>query len=525
MSFSIKNLKIILTILLILTLFFSFATFVNADSDSVYKYSTYSKKNDVVYFQKPADWVGETPYIYAWDSYDASPSNRLGDSFPGIEMTLVDGNLYKYEFDSDVSYKKLIFSNGTNSKQTQDLDYICNGYIYNFDNKENLGYVPKYLKSGDTVKFEKPDSWDDTIYIYMWNSGNGNKNSDWHTRTMTVETGNLYSYTLSNEDWNVTDGFDMVIFSDSSHKKTKDLSTVDSDIIFKGNDTPIDSGNDRIYDGIWLYTDDHISILQQIVNQYSVSSEDVPYYTEDSYAIYTEQRNLANEVISNSPNVATSFYDLTSQYEKSKLAVPFAYNNLKLSTQLLSDKINEMKNVDVSKYAPELVDAFDQSIEDAEGVLNDLDNITIPKMKDAIQKMVDAFNNLKVDKTELESLINEAKNIDTTIYTNDSVDNLLTAINNAVTVLEDNDAGYLDVKDQIEKLNTAISNLVKIEDANNNNSTSKDSDENNSSESDSQKNSIFNNPHTGDMILVTVGIFAVSILGIVLTKKHIKKNK
>ena len=146
-------------------------------------------------------------------------------------------------------------------------------------------------------------------------------------------------------------------------------------------------------------------------------------------------------------------------------------------------------------------------------------------MKDAIQKMVDAFNNLKVDKTELESLINEAKNIDTTIYTNDSVDNLLTAINNAVTVLEDNDAGYLDVKDQIEKLNTAISNLVKIEDANNNNSTSKDSDENNSSESDSQKNSIFNNPHTGDMILVTVGIFAVSILGIVLTKKHIKKNK
>ena len=36
----------------------------------------------------------------------------------------------------------------------------------------------------------------------------------------------------------------------------------------------------------------------------------------------------------------------------------------------LSDKITEMKNVDVTKYAPELVEAFDKAIEDAEQCIN-----------------------------------------------------------------------------------------------------------------------------------------------------------
>lgn len=530
MKKSLKILQLLFILLLIFIFLFSFINLVNADNDSVYKKTTSSKNNDTIYFQKPDDWGNTTPYIYAWDSYNSEPANKLGGAFPGIEMTLVSNNLYKYQFNTDTNYIKLVFSNGTSEKQTTDLDYICNGYIYSLDTKENLSFSPKYLKSGDSIKFEKPDSWDDTIYIYMWNSGNGNRNSDWHTKTMENENGNLYSYILSDEDWNVNDGFDLVIFSDNSNQ-TKDLSTVDSDIIFKANDSPIDSGNDYgKFDGIWVYTEDHINKLKQIVNQYTVNSEDIPFYTEDSYAIYDEQYNLAKEVI-NSSNVATSFYDLTSQYEKSKLAVPFAYNNLKIKTKILSDKITEMKNVDVTKYAPELVEAFDKTIEDADTILNDIDNITIPKMKDVISKMENAYNNLKVDKTELETLLNTAKNIDTSLYTNDSVTNLLNAINDSVNVLEDDEAGYGDVIEQIEKLNNSIAHLEKIEnkkDNEDNEQTSNLDNSNKNTNSNKTKSdliSIINNPHTGDIILITLGIFIISTIGYILTRKYLKNNK
>ena len=179
-------------------------------------------------------------------------------------------------------------------------------------------------------------------------------------------------------------------------------------------------------------------------------------------------------------------------------------------------KITEMKNVDVTKYAPELVEAFDKAIEDADTILNDLDNITIPKMKDVISKMEEAYNNLKVDKTELETLVNTAKNIDTSLYTNDSVTNLLNTINDSVNVLEDDETGYRDVIEQIEKLNNSIDNLVKIEDKKDDEGkeqTSNLDDSNKNTVSDQSKSdliSIINNPHTGDIILITLGIFIIN---------------
>lgn len=113
------------------------------------------------------------------------------------------------------------------SKQTEDLDYICNGYIYKADSTaENLSYSPISLEKDNTIYFKKPDSWSDSIFVYMWNSNNNNNNnSNWATTYMKNVSENIYSYTLSSSDLNVTDGFDMIIFSDGT-KQTKDLSTL-----------------------------------------------------------------------------------------------------------------------------------------------------------------------------------------------------------------------------------------------------------------------------------------------------------
>lgn len=80
---------------------------------------------------------------------------------------------------------------------------------------------------------------------------------------------------------------------------------------------------------------------------------------------------------------------LIIKYDKSLLALTFAYNNLKLNTNILSEKIVEMETVDTSKYAPDLVDAFVESIENLKNLLHNPSTITISDIKTAISPLVE----------------------------------------------------------------------------------------------------------------------------------------
>lgn len=249
---------------IILLLIFSIKNEVSATS-SIYRETSKAKNGDVVYFEKPSDWGDSIPYIYGWDNYK-SPTNKLGGDFPGVAMTLVSGNLYKYEFTNDIAYAQLIFSSPDLSKQTADLDYICNGYIYTFDStKEKLAFTQNNVYTGNTLYFEKPDSWTNNIFIYMWNSGTGNSNGDWKSKSMTNVSNNLYSYTITDSDWNSNSGYDKVIFADDNFQ-TKNLNVINSDLIFKANASAISSGsNTGKYDGIWVYTADQLSSLTTLI--------------------------------------------------------------------------------------------------------------------------------------------------------------------------------------------------------------------------------------------------------------------
>ena len=114
-----------------------------------------------------------------------------------------------------------------------------------------------------------------------------------------------------------------------------------------------------------------------------------------------------------------------------------------------------MEAVDTSKYAPDLVDAFVESIENSKNLLHNPSTITISDMKTAISNMETAYNNLVVDKSELEALINTAKNINSELYTDNSVQALRTTLENATNIYESDDSSYSDVQTQIEKLKTA----------------------------------------------------------------------
>lgn len=506
-----KMTKTFFIVTFIILFIFSIKYNVNA-TENVYTETTTAKRGDIIYFQKPDDWGSGTPYIYAWDNYK-NPQNYLNGGWPGNTMTLVKDNLYEYEFTDDIGYTQLIFHNNS-GKKTADFDYICNGYIYTANStSEILAYSPISLNIDDTVYFEKPENWGETIYIHMWKDS-GSDYDSWKSIKMSKVSNNLYSYTLNTSDAKNSGICDRIIFADDNNQ-TKNLSTVGSNLLFKANSNPDSDGK---YDGRWFYTSNQISNLSTLVQKKVVPSRDISYYTADSYSIYKEQFDLAKTVI-NSTYVAVTYYDLTSQYDKSLIALPFAYNNLKINTQTLSDKIDEMKNIDASRYEQSLVDAFNATIQDAETLLANPDTITIENIKDAITNMETSYNNLVVDKTDLENSINKAKEIDTTLYTDESAKNLLDTLTKATELYEDQNASYYDVQDQITKLNDAISKLVLKETVNNEDITD---NQNTPIVEESNTNS---NPYTSDTILALIGVLAISVIICIGTTIYLKKYK
>ena len=503
---------------------------------TVYNSGYYTKNGDVVYFEKPTTWSSSTPYIYAYHG-----SKTLG-SEPGVQMTLVEGNRYKYTFTDNNGYAKVVFSDGSDTTlKTNALDFICSEYVYKdnlktytkkgdtiyytgdygsnthiylynsstgailstwpgkqmthvanttykyeletdtpydtiiFNNNSGSrtqkfnflqsgtsysysGYsVRSYLQKGDTIFFEKPDSWGDKIYVYMWNVLNNN--GSWKTKTMTNISGNRYSYTLSDSDNISLEGFDNIIFADNSHQ-TKDLSVIGNSITFLCNNTPITENGHQFhgrYDGIWVYAHDKTT-LSNLISNISIPVGDEIYYTEYSYNIYKDQLNVANQLL-NTDYVNTSFLDYQSQYERSLIALQFSYDNLKLDTTILSNKINEMKSVSTTNYTQASVNTFNASISDAESLLTDIDNLTIDKIKNAINNMNTAYNNLKLDKSDLQAAINNAKTYNLSIYTSNTASALSSAISDGETTLQDDSANYDEVQQRITNINNAISNL------------------------------------------------------------------
>ena len=83
-------------------------------------------------------------------------------------------------------------------------------YFTNENNESNDSSEPtRVVKKGDSITFEKPDSWGDTIYAYIY--GDGSEEAAWPGLEMTSEGGNKYSY---NMQYYWEDAF--VIFSDGN---------------------------------------------------------------------------------------------------------------------------------------------------------------------------------------------------------------------------------------------------------------------------------------------------------------------
>ena len=175
-----------------------------------------------VYYQNSSNW--STVYCYMWNDSGGTKNAE----WPGVEMTVHKDNVWKYTTSTD--YANVIFNNGGNGQQTDDLKFPGDGQIYNGTWSAYPDHIPGST-TDDPTEAPKPTippapgeakyiyckneaGWG-SVNCYMWTDGSGN-NGGWPGKTMKNIGDNVWQYEFDG-NWS------KVIFNNGSGTQTGDL--------------------------------------------------------------------------------------------------------------------------------------------------------------------------------------------------------------------------------------------------------------------------------------------------------------
>lgn len=129
----------------------------------------------------------------------------------------------------------------------------------------------------------------------------------------------------------------------------------------------------------------------------------------------------------------------------------------------LKEVVNKVEYKDYEKaYTKESYDNYLDAFENAENVLNNK-NSSKEEIKVALDKLNEAISNLKVDKSNLQASLVEFEELDSEKYSEASYKVLLSAIEKAKAIMEDEKASPEEIANAIEELNNAYSSLQSAE--------------------------------------------------------------
>ena len=139
-------------------------------------------------------------------------------TWPGVEMELVKGNIYKYVVAEGTT--GLVFTNG-NKMKTSNQDAV-KGHVYSGagDQGEYSAYTPAEPVKGVVVYWDNSDSKWEQPYAHFWG---GEITTDWSGEPMTLVEGNIWKITLY-------PGSTGVIFNNGNGSQTGNLEAVDGHI-------------------------------------------------------------------------------------------------------------------------------------------------------------------------------------------------------------------------------------------------------------------------------------------------------
>lgn len=175
-------------------------------------------------FTRPTSW-GSDVYVYIYDN-----SNTTNAQWPGEKMTN-SGNIYTYTLTQEWNNALVIFNDGGSNQYPAMMEPgvdLESGKTYSADGTVTDGVAAAEEPSGDgiTVTFTKPESWSDSVNIYVYQNGGGEKLSEWPGDVMTNNSDGTYSYTIISDE--ITDP--RIVFNDENknqYPKTGGLEAVD----------------------------------------------------------------------------------------------------------------------------------------------------------------------------------------------------------------------------------------------------------------------------------------------------------
>ncbi len=180
---------------------------------------------------------------------------------------------------------------------------------------------------------------------------------------------------------------------------------------------------------------------------------DTTNYTATSAAALTEALDSAIAVVGNSESTQT-------EVDAAVAAITAAINGL-VDISDLAGTVETAEEIDTSIYTPSSVAAFETALDEANTVLANAD-ATQAEVDAAVDALTEAINALVelADTSDLVGTIETAEEVDTTLYTDDSVADLTAALENAQTVLANADATQDEVNAAVDALMEAMENLV-----------------------------------------------------------------
>lgn len=167
----------------------------------------------VIYYDNtPTQW--ETPYVYAW-------GGAYNTDWPGAKMTLVNGNLWKYEFLEE--FTGMVFNAG-DGDATKGVDHtVTNGQVYANTTVASLGEPSDVTH---TIYFDNSKAKWAQPYVFAWYSNASGSNGEWPgvAMTRTSADSDIWQY-------DVPDFYDRLVvtngLSDDEEEKTEDQVLVD----------------------------------------------------------------------------------------------------------------------------------------------------------------------------------------------------------------------------------------------------------------------------------------------------------
>ncbi len=186
-----------------------------------------------------------------------------------------------------------------------------------------------------------------------------------------------------------------------------------------------------------------------------LSNEDSKYYTKESLKHIEDS---IKDIKEKNENATTTVEDVKSAVKQAEDAL----KGVVVDKEILKSKIDETKDFDTNGYTEDSINAFKNTITDAEEKYND-ENLTVNDVKEQLKLLEDAITDLVVDKNPLTEKLEELEeflnNEDTKYYSEESLQVLKDSVDNLKEKNDATDVTVDDVRSAVNQANSALNNL------------------------------------------------------------------